>query len=49
MAYNALAWHLDQCLCIPVYVDKFKVFYQTSGCSPVALEANMIFDVHLDE
>ncbi len=31
------------------YADKHQEFHQTSFCSPVALKANLLFDVHLDE
>jgi hypothetical protein len=31
------------------YVDKCQEFHQTSCHSPVALKANLLFDVHLDE
>jgi hypothetical protein len=30
-------------------VDKLQVFHQTTRHSPVALKANLIFYVHLDE
>ncbi len=33
----------------PYDVDKFQVFHQTSCHSPVALKANLLFDVHYDE
>ena len=34
---------------IPFYVDKLREFHRTSYCFPVALGANLLFDVHLDE
>jgi hypothetical protein len=30
-------------------VDKLQEFHQTSYCFPVALKANLLFDVRLDE
>ncbi len=42
-------WHLDQCQCVPFCVDKLHEFHWTSYCSPVALKANLLFDVCLDE
>ncbi len=41
--------HLDQCQCVPFCVDKLQEFYRTSYCSPVALKANLLFDVRSDE
>jgi hypothetical protein len=49
MASNAQAWHLDQYQCVPFCVDKLQEFHKTSCHSHVALEANLPFDVHLDE
>jgi hypothetical protein len=46
---NAQAWHLGQCQWLPFYVDLCQEFHQTSFCSPIALKANLLFDVHLDE
>jgi hypothetical protein len=43
------AWHLGQCQCVPFCVDKIQEFHQTSYYFPVALKANLLFDVHLDE
>jgi hypothetical protein len=48
-AYITQAWHLDQCPCVPFYLDKCQEFHHTSFCSPVALKTNLLFDVHLDE
>ncbi len=40
---------LDQCQCVTFYVDKLQEFHQTSCHFPVALKANLLFDVHLDK
>jgi hypothetical protein len=39
-------WNLDQWQYVPFYVDKLQEFHQTSCHSPVALAANLRFDVH---
>ncbi len=49
MAYNVQAWHLGQCQCVPFCVDKLQEFHQTSYCFAVVLEANLHFNVRLDE
>ncbi len=46
---NAQTWHLDQCQCVPFYVDTHREFYQKSFCFPVSLEANLLCGVHWDE
>ncbi len=48
MAQNVQVWHLDQCQCVPFYVDKCKKFHETSYHFPAALKANLLFDVRLD-
>ncbi len=42
-------WHLDQCQYVPFCVDKLQEFHWSSYYFSVALKANLLFDVHLDE
>jgi hypothetical protein len=49
MAKSVHAWNLDQCQCVPFYVDKLQEFHRTSYRFLVAFEANLFFNVYFDQ